>query len=93
MVNGLGSVRAVLGSEAGGGLSDKDIKDSLWYYYFDVEKTVEYLLGAPCAHSSLARMGQARSSRADMCRDTRAHTRTHTTHRPATQEERRKGER
>jgi len=44
MVNGLGSVRAVLGSEAGGGLSDKDIKDSLWYYYFDVEKTVEYLL-------------------------------------------------
>ena len=50
MVNGLGSVRAVLGSEAGGGLSDKDIKDSLWYYYFDVEKTVEYLLGASCGH-------------------------------------------
>ena len=56
MVNGLGSVRAVLGSEAGagGGLSDKDIKDSLWYYYFDVEKTVEYLLGASCVISSLA---------------------------------------
>ena len=26
-------------------MSDKEIKDSLWYYYFDDEKTVSYLLG------------------------------------------------
>lgn len=25
-------------------VSDKDIEDSLWHYYYDVEKTVNYLL-------------------------------------------------
>lgn len=48
MAAGLVNVRAVLGSASG--VSDKEIKDSLWYYYFDDEKTVSYLLGEK--HSS-----------------------------------------
>ena len=27
-------------------LSIKEIQDTVWYYYFDVEKSVDYLLGA-----------------------------------------------
>lgn len=26
------------------GLTDENIQESLWYYYFDVEKTVNYIL-------------------------------------------------
>jgi hypothetical protein len=26
-------------------LTDNEIEESLWYYYFDVEKTVNYILG------------------------------------------------
>ncbi|KAL8995476.1 MAG: hypothetical protein Q9188_006795 [Gyalolechia gomerana] len=39
---GLIEVRAVLGPTVL--VSDKDIEDSLWHYYYDVEKTVNYLL-------------------------------------------------
>ncbi|KAL8940544.1 MAG: hypothetical protein Q9216_002761 [Gyalolechia sp. 2 TL-2023] len=39
---GLVEVRAVLGPSIP--VSDKDIEDSLWHYYYDVEKTVNYLL-------------------------------------------------
>lgn len=35
-------MQSVLGTNSG--LSDKDIKDALWYYYFDEEKTISYLL-------------------------------------------------
>ena len=38
-------VRDVLGSDVM--VSDKDIQDSLWYYFYDVEKTVNYILGMP----------------------------------------------
>ena len=42
-------VRDVLGSDVM--ISDKDIQDSLWYYFYDVEKTVNYILGMPlCGH-------------------------------------------
>ena len=27
--------------------TDKEIQESLWYYYYDVEKTVNYLLSEP----------------------------------------------
>lgn len=40
---GLSNVQAVLGPNSG--VTDKEIKDSLWYYYFDEEKVVGWLLG------------------------------------------------
>ncbi|KAL8909492.1 MAG: hypothetical protein Q9207_000172 [Kuettlingeria erythrocarpa] len=39
---GVIEVRAVLGPS--NTVSDKDIEDSLWHYYYDVEKTVNYVL-------------------------------------------------
>lgn len=44
MASGLQHVRGLLGSAADSGLSDKEVKDSLWYYFFDAEQTVEWLL-------------------------------------------------
>lgn len=44
MAIGLGNVQAVLGSSTP--ISEKEIKDALWYYYFDEEKTTGWLLGA-----------------------------------------------
>ena len=40
MQEALGQAREILGN----GFTDKEIEDSLWYYYYDVEKTVNYLL-------------------------------------------------
>ncbi|CAD6568372.1 MAG: Hsp70 suppressor, GTPase facilitates ribosomal subunit dissociation [Alectoria sarmentosa] len=40
---GTAKVRAVLGPEVS--IADKEIEDSLWHYYYDVDKTVNYLLG------------------------------------------------
>lgn len=42
---GTASVRSVLGPEVL--VSDKEIQDSLWHYYYDVDKTVTYLLSKP----------------------------------------------
>ncbi|KAL9015493.1 MAG: hypothetical protein Q9185_007113 [Variospora sp. 1 TL-2023] len=39
---GVAQVRAVLGPSIS--LNDKDIEDSLWHYYYDVDKTINYLL-------------------------------------------------
>ncbi|KAI4117653.1 MAG: hypothetical protein LQ345_002152 [Seirophora villosa] len=39
---GVAQVRAVLGPSIS--VNDKDIEDSLWHYYYDVDKTVNYLL-------------------------------------------------
>jgi elongation factor 1 alpha-like protein len=44
MDSGLSHVRSMLGSEESSGISDKQVKDSLWYYYFDGEKAVAWLL-------------------------------------------------
>ena len=41
MREALAEARAFLG----GDFQDKDIQDSLWYYYYDVEKAVNYLVG------------------------------------------------
>lgn len=35
-------VRDILGEDAG--MTDKKIEDSLWHYYYDIDKTVNYLL-------------------------------------------------
>ncbi|MCJ1380066.1 Hsp70 suppressor, GTPase facilitates ribosomal subunit dissociation [Xylographa soralifera] len=42
MQEGTAQVRSILGPEVA--VSDKDIHDSLWHYYYDIEKTVTYLL-------------------------------------------------
>lgn len=42
LASGLSSVQSVLGPTSG--VSDKEIKDALWYYYFDEEKAISYLL-------------------------------------------------
>jgi len=34
-------VREILGSE--NAISNREIEDSLWYYYFDLDKTISYL--------------------------------------------------
>ncbi|MCJ1478359.1 Hsp70 suppressor, GTPase facilitates ribosomal subunit dissociation [Lambiella insularis] len=39
---GTAQVRSILGPEVA--VTDKDIQDSLWHYYYDIEKTVTYLL-------------------------------------------------
>lgn len=39
--DGTAKVRSILGSEAG---TDEEIQESLWHYYYDVEKTVNYIL-------------------------------------------------
>lgn len=44
MDSGLDHVRSLLGSAESSGITDKQVKDSLWYYYFDGEKAVGWLL-------------------------------------------------
>lgn len=46
MREGAAAVRDVLGGAGseGAAITTKEIEESLWYYYFDVEKTVAYLL-------------------------------------------------
>ena len=39
---GTAKVRSILGD--GVPVTDREIQDSLWHYYYDVEKTVMYLL-------------------------------------------------
>ena len=39
-------VRNVLGDDVS--VSNKEIEDSLWHYYYEVDKTVNYLLGRSC---------------------------------------------
>lgn len=39
---GTAKVRDVLGPELP--ITDKEIEDSLWHYYYDIDKTVNYLL-------------------------------------------------
>lgn len=45
MQDGLDHIRGVLGEEETSGLSDKVIKDALWEFFFDTEKTIEWALG------------------------------------------------
>ncbi|KAG8716321.1 Hsp70 suppressor, GTPase facilitates ribosomal subunit dissociation [Ceratobasidium sp. 423] len=44
MATGLAQVRSVLGDKDESGIDDKQIKDALWEYYFDVEQTISWLL-------------------------------------------------
>jgi len=51
MRDGVAAVREILGGEGteGAAVTNKEIEESLWYYYFDVEKTIAYLLSM-CPH-------------------------------------------
>jgi hypothetical protein len=44
-MNGLDAVRATLGSAEQSGFTDDYIKETLYHYYFDVEQTINYILG------------------------------------------------
>jgi hypothetical protein len=46
MNDGLEQVRLNIGGEDVSELSDTSIKDALWEYYFDVEKTIQWALGS-----------------------------------------------
>lgn len=45
MTQGLEQIRATVGSEAESGMTDKDIKDALYHYYFDIQQSLNWLLG------------------------------------------------
>lgn len=46
MMDGLEHIRATLGDERQSALTDQEIKDSLYEFYFDVEQAIADLLGA-----------------------------------------------
>lgn len=45
MQAGLESVKAVIGNEETSGLSDGTLRDALWEYYFDIERTIQWAIG------------------------------------------------
>lgn len=45
MIDGLEQVRSILGDQEHSGCTDQDIKDALWEFFFDVDKSVVWLLG------------------------------------------------
>jgi len=49
MIDGLEQVRNTLGDQEHSGFSDQAIKDALWEFFFDVDKSVVWLLGASCS--------------------------------------------
>jgi hypothetical protein len=61
MDEGYDKVRDVIGDERVSGLSEKDIKDTLWYHYFDAEETIQWALGS--SHSHLRHVSIKASSR------------------------------
>lgn len=45
MIDGLEQVRNILGDQERSGCTDQDVKDALWEFFFDVDKSVIWLLG------------------------------------------------
>ena len=45
MEDGLIQVREVVGPEEQSGLADNKIKDALWEFYFDIDKTIRWCMG------------------------------------------------
>jgi len=54
MEKGTRKVREVLGPDVS--ISDKDIHASLWHYYYDIDKTVDYILSQYLASFGEVRM-------------------------------------
>ena len=46
MMNGLEHIRNMIGDEDSSKISDADITDALYHYFFDVEQATAWLLGA-----------------------------------------------
>jgi len=46
LYDALDQVREIIGSAQTSGLSDKELKDCLWREYYDVQKAVDWALGA-----------------------------------------------
>lgn len=46
LCDALERVRAIIGSAQTSGISDKELKDLLWHEYYDVNKAVDWALGA-----------------------------------------------
>lgn len=44
MMDGLERIREAIGPEQGSGISDREIKDTLYYYEFDVQQSIDWLL-------------------------------------------------
>lgn len=49
MAAALAQVKATIGEIPG--CSNKAIEDTLWNYYYDVPKTINYILSRPCSSS------------------------------------------
>ena len=47
LMEGLERVRIAIGSPEQSGFSDQEVKDALYYYQYDVDKSVDYLIGMP----------------------------------------------
>ncbi len=54
MTNGLEHIRSMIGDVEASKLSDEDIVEALYHYYFDVEQATAWLLGA---YSNFTSMG------------------------------------
>lgn len=45
MIDGLEQVRNILGDQEQSGCTDQAVRDALWEFFFDVDKSVVWLLG------------------------------------------------
>lgn len=62
MAAGTIAVRGALGADVPG-VTDIDIQEALWHYYYDVEKTVEWLLELRTSREGNAVGGEARKEK------------------------------
>ncbi|THH01862.1 hypothetical protein EW026_g910 [Hermanssonia centrifuga] len=61
LTQGLEQIRATVGSEAESGMTDKDIKDALYHYYFDIQQSLNWLLEEQARkHAAQERRGERR---------------------------------
>ena len=47
-------VRAVIGGAKKSGITDKEIDDASWEYYFDLDQTMDHILGLHVAYESIS---------------------------------------
>jgi elongation factor 1 alpha-like protein len=60
--------------------TDEEIQESLWYYYFDVDKTVNYLRGMYISYTrticspliEVSRKAEAKADKAKVCTETQS---------------------
>ena len=45
-------VRAVIGGVKKSGITDKEIDDASWEYYFDLDQTMDHILGLPVTYET-----------------------------------------